>query len=645
MLVFSTYYGGSGSDQANAIAVDSSGNMFVGGQTNSTDLPLQAPLQSANSGGAIGWVARLGVTAPPSQTPAVVSVTPSAGSDASVVFTATYSDTGGGSALTAAGLLVNSSAGTNFACWVTYSPSTNLFSLAGDTASSGPGTTVPGGASVQNDQCVLNGTASSVAISGHTLTLTVSLYFQPGFAGSQTVYLSAADSGTATGWVALGSWTATVPAPQPSVVSVSPSAGSGAGQTFVFTFGDASSANNLADVAVLFSIGQRSTNACYIVVDRVLNTVALLWDSALGSNSKLIGSATTLVNSQCSVGANSLTLTGQTLSLTMTISFNAAFNGVQSIYMQAAETAINTGWVPAGSYMVVAAGIPQATSVVPNAGSGTGQRFSFTISDPGGSGNLVAMGMLFASSLNFDNACSLVWDSTRGTISLAYNTQANGSTPVVPGTNATLSNLQCTLNAANSTVVIGTTSVIVTVDLTFNAAWFGPKNIYLYAAEPASSSGWVTVGTWAVTSGTPEANTASPALGAGHFPTFVFTGSDSSNQLNITSEAILFTVGSPANTASACYVVISRTTGQVGLYDDTGTVLSTKGVGSSAPLQNSQCAIGYAGVGLPGGTSVQFIVQVLFITGPFSGAKTVYFDINEPSATSGWVSVGTWTAQ
>ena len=643
VLMFSTYYGGSGADQANAIAVDANGNIFVGGQTNSTNFPLQAPLEATNAGGAIGWVARLGVTAPPPQTPSVISVTPASGSGTTAVFTATYSDTGGGSALTSAGLLINSSAGTSFACWVTYSPSTNLFSLANDTASA-IATTVPGGTSIQNDQCVLNGTASSVAISSNTLTLTVSLYFAPAFAGPQTVYLSATDAGSTTGLVALGTWTVTVPTPQPEVVSVSPNSGTGFNQTFVFTFADASSASNLADVAILIAPSLTYTNACYIVVDFTKNTIALLWNNASGSNSKPLGSATALQNSQCSVGANSLSLSGQTLSLTVAISFFAAFGGAQNIYMEAAESAGNTGWVQEGGYMVVAVGVPQATGVVPNSGSGTGQRFSFTMSDPGGSANLVAMAMLFSTSLNLNNACSLVWDSLRGTISLAWDTQTLGATPVVPGTNTTASNAQCTLNAANSTISIGTTSVTVTVDLTFNADWSGAKNIYLYAAEPYTNSGWVTVGSWTVTSGTPAAISVSPASGAGHFPEFIFTTSDSSNEANITSAAMLFTTGSPANTANACYAVISRTTGQVNLYNDAGTGFSGKPIGSSALLQNSQCAIGYASVGLSG-TSVLFTLQVLFTTGPFSGPKSVYLDVNEPSATTGWVSIGTWTTQ
>ena len=60
-LSFSTYYGGSGSDEANAIAVDASGNMYLGGQTSSIDLTLLDPIQSTNIGYALGWLARLGV--------------------------------------------------------------------------------------------------------------------------------------------------------------------------------------------------------------------------------------------------------------------------------------------------------------------------------------------------------------------------------------------------------------------------------------------------------------------------------------------------------------------------------------------------------------------------------------------------------
>jgi hypothetical protein len=49
-LVYSTYLGGNGVDQAYAIAVDGAGNAYVTGSTNSTDFPTKNPYQAAYAG-------------------------------------------------------------------------------------------------------------------------------------------------------------------------------------------------------------------------------------------------------------------------------------------------------------------------------------------------------------------------------------------------------------------------------------------------------------------------------------------------------------------------------------------------------------------------------------------------------------------
>lgn len=59
-LIYSTYLGGSGSDRGIAIAVDTSGNAYVTGNTDSTDFP--APSVAPRSGGVEAFVVKLSTT-------------------------------------------------------------------------------------------------------------------------------------------------------------------------------------------------------------------------------------------------------------------------------------------------------------------------------------------------------------------------------------------------------------------------------------------------------------------------------------------------------------------------------------------------------------------------------------------------------
>lgn len=642
-LSFSTFFGGTGSDSANAIALDPNGNMYVGGQTGSLDLTTLDPIQATNSGGAVGWLARFGVTTVAPQFPAVGTVSPSSGSGNTASWTATFSDPAGVSALASTTVLVNTTASSNYGCQVTYSLASNQFALANDIASSGASLANPGGGTVQNGQCSLNGSGSYVTKSGNTLTMVISLTFQPGFTGNDTVYLYAADvNGNGTGLVASGTWTATVPPPQPSASSVSPNSGLGSSQTFTFVFSDTQNALNITGMAMLFNTSLAFTNACYIIVDTNAGTVALAYDNGAGSNSKPISSAATLSNSQCTVGATSLTVSGLSYILTVALTFSGPFSGAKNTYMFGSESGIyETGWVQMGTYTVAAGGDPVANSVSPSSGSGPSQRFSFTVSDAGGAGFITGLAIVVAPSLNIVNACYVVYDRTANTISLAYDNPLNGASPVTPGGTQVVSNSQCTLKASDSTVVIGLTSVVVTVDLTFNATYFGAKNLYLDAIEPGATSGWLNAGTWTVTGGAPEANSSSPSSGSGLSPSFTFTVSDSSSSANISGMSMLFTSGAPSNTANACYLTYNVAAATISLYNNAGTSSSSKGIGSSANLSNSQCAVGYT-VGYPSGNSVVFEVNLQF-SSTFTSPQTVYLDALEPGASSGWVSVGSWT--
>ncbi len=62
VLSYSTYLGGTGGDVANGIAVDSSGNAYIAGITNSTDFPTASPEQGTSQGNGDAFVAKLNST-------------------------------------------------------------------------------------------------------------------------------------------------------------------------------------------------------------------------------------------------------------------------------------------------------------------------------------------------------------------------------------------------------------------------------------------------------------------------------------------------------------------------------------------------------------------------------------------------------
>jgi hypothetical protein len=644
-LLFSTFYGGSGSDAANAIVLDSNANIFVAGETSSTDLHLATPIQSTNNAPSTGWVLRLGVTALPPTSASATSLSPTSGTGTTQIFTAQFADTAGGSTITAAALLVNASASTAFGCYVSYSPFTNLFSIYTDAGTAVLSTVIPGTGGAQNNECALSGAGSSATVSGNTLTVTFNVTFQPAFPGAKSTYLLAADANSNTGWVAEGTYTVSIPLGQPTADSVSPNSGLGPGQVFTFVYSDTIYAQNLTAVSFLFNTSVAFTNACYVVYDRTLNTVALTSDNGLSSSSQALNSLSSLQNSQCVVSNTSAAQSGLSIIFSALVTFKGAFTGAKNIYLNSSAGPLNSGWVQRGTYQAASPGVPVATSVVPSTGSGPGERFTFTLTDQGGAGYLTFGAILFASTFNTTNACYLQWDGNKNTISLTYDNPAVGQTPFTPGTNGIAINSQCTMSAANSTVIVSGTQVLITLELTFNSTFFGPKNIYMIAGEGAITSGWTTVGAWTVTGGSPSAISSLPNAGSGTLQTFVFTVSDSSSQVNVTGLSMLFTTGAPTNVANACKLVYDRTTHLIGLWDDTGnTTLTTKGLGSSTTMQNSQCAVGYT-FGAISGTSFQFTIQVQFTKPAFAGLKSIYLQVNEPNINSGFIYEGTFTVQ
>jgi hypothetical protein len=142
--------------------------------------------------------------------PAIVSLSPNAGTGTSVTFQAVYSDPNGVGDLNIVLLQVNTVQTSGNGCYVYYQPQGNqlyLFNNAG-TALLTPALTPGVAGTASNSQCTLNAGSSSVTTSGNDLTLSVSLSFSSTEVKPQNVYLYAAGlSGQKTGWVEEGTWT------------------------------------------------------------------------------------------------------------------------------------------------------------------------------------------------------------------------------------------------------------------------------------------------------------------------------------------------------------------------------------------------------------------------------------------------------
>jgi hypothetical protein len=61
-LVYSTYLGGNGSDAGNGVVVDSAGNAFITGYTQSTNFPTMNPIQAFNNGSGDAFVTEINAT-------------------------------------------------------------------------------------------------------------------------------------------------------------------------------------------------------------------------------------------------------------------------------------------------------------------------------------------------------------------------------------------------------------------------------------------------------------------------------------------------------------------------------------------------------------------------------------------------------
>lgn len=289
----------------------------------------------------------------------------------------------------------------------------------------------------------------------------------------------------------------------PAAVSESPSSGSGASGTFTFTYSDPNGAADITSTQIDIASTLSVSGACYLYYPRGLNEIYLASNAGVWQGPLALGSTGTLENSQCAVnaGASSATMSGNTLTLNLALSFTAAFAGTKNVYMEVENAAHDSGWTQFGTWTVASsvqsASPPAAVSVTPNTGSGSSQTFTFTYTDPNGATDITSAQMDIASMLAVSGACYLYYPRGLNEIYLASDTGVwQGPLPL--GSSGTLANSQCAVNAGTSSASASGDTLTLNLALTFKAGFAGAKNVYMEVENASHDSGWSLHGTWTV---------------------------------------------------------------------------------------------------------------------------------------------------
>jgi hypothetical protein len=309
-----------------------------------------------------------------------------------------------------------------------------------------------------------------------------------------------------------------------------------------------------------------------------------------------------------------------------------------------------SGWQAKGTWTVPAVGNapPTATSVSPGSGSGISQMFSYVFTDTNGFADISSTQLVINGSLSAANGCYLLFARAANAIWLANDAGTQFVGPLTLGTQGTLQNSQCIMDAAASSAPGTGNTLTLNIALSFKAAFAGAKTNFMLVYDNAGqTSGWQARGTWTVPAGANAAPTAvsvTPGSGSGASQTFSYAFSDTNGFSDISSAQVVINNGLIA--ANGCYLFYARAANTIWLANDAGTqYVGSRPLGVAGTLQNSQCVVN-AGASSSSGTGNTLTLNVALTFKPgFAGAKTNFmFVADEAGQFSGWQARGTWTA-
>ncbi|MEZ5399837.1 MAG: SBBP repeat-containing protein [Bryobacteraceae bacterium] len=535
-LIYSTFFGGTGTETAQSVALDSTGTVaFIAGSTDSTNFPVVNAVDPTVNGGGDGFVARFSDGPPPvivtfAANPSGRSVlvdgasypTPvTLGWATGVTHTVSVDDpqfqppdqafswTSWDAPLTTnaktqqvvtPGAPVTYTA--NFqtqTCTYSVDPATATVPLTGGLATFNVAT---------QGTCPWKGTPEATWLSGGGSVLHGS--GSVSFTAQSTAF---ARTGTAN--VAFEQVTVSQAVSQTPVVQApNPAFGTGSSQTFTFQFDDPNGASDLAVLNVLVNDFIDGRVACYLAyVPSGPSTGALFLVNDTGdaggpfAGNLPIPSSNTISNSQCTINGagSSATMNGNRLTLVLNMSFTGALAGNRIIYQAARDMAANnSGWVAKGVWKVPGAApfSPSVVSLTPARSTSSSATLSVVVSDTDGFADVNIINILINNFIDGRVACYLAFVRSSGQLFLV-NDAGDAGGPfaggiVIPGS-GTVGNSQCTINGTGSSVTGQGSNVTLNLNMNFSPSFQGDRIVWVAVRDVAEhNSGWQAVGTVSV---------------------------------------------------------------------------------------------------------------------------------------------------
>ncbi len=302
------------------------------------------------------------------------------------------------------------------------------------------------------------------------------------------------------------------PVARPKAGGMSPSGGTGANQTFTFNFSSVLGYQEIRVADVLINTFLDGRKACYIAIvpsgpsSGAVYLVNDAGDAGGPYSAMTLPSGATIQNSQCTVSAIGSTISGSgnTLTVTLTIAFRNSFAGNKVAYLAVQDPSGNSGWQALGTWNIpgVTPTGPRVLGATPSRGTKSRDTYTFVFQGTSGFADLSVVNVLINDFIDGRRACYVAFvpsGSGGGGLFLVNDAgDANGPNAgmVLPGS-ASIQNSQCRITGSGSTVSTNGNVLTVTLNITF-LDFSGNRIVYLAARSNSVSSDWQAVGSVAV---------------------------------------------------------------------------------------------------------------------------------------------------